>query len=78
MASVCSPRRQLAPTVGPEVALDGIHIRAGVLEISGERTVSALVQRIYAIDMIYFRINGCRRGEQTDAMGWLKLGPNVR
>ena len=20
----------------------------------------------------------CRRGEQTDAMGWLKLGPNVR
>jgi hypothetical protein len=20
----------------------------------------------------------CRRGEQTDAMGWLELGPNVR
>ncbi|KAK1601328.1 hypothetical protein QYE76_059295 [Lolium multiflorum] len=52
MASVRSPRRQLAPTVGHEVALDGVHIRAGVLEISGERTVSALVQRIYAMDFI--------------------------
>ncbi|KAK1627581.1 hypothetical protein QYE76_001896 [Lolium multiflorum] len=52
MASARSPRRQLAPTVGHEVALDGVHIRAGVLEISGERTVSALVQRIYAMDFI--------------------------
>ena len=23
-------------------------------------------------------LHGCRRGEQTDAMGWLELGPNVR
>ena len=52
MASARSPRRQLAPTVGHEVALDGVHIRAGVLEISGERTVSALVQSIYAMDFI--------------------------
>ncbi|KAK1683319.1 hypothetical protein QYE76_044167 [Lolium multiflorum] len=52
MASARSPRRRLAPTVGHEVALDGVHIRAGVLEISGERTVSALVQRIYAMDFI--------------------------
>ncbi|KAK1649162.1 hypothetical protein QYE76_066967 [Lolium multiflorum] len=52
MASVCSPRRQLAPTVGPEVALAGVHIRAGILDINGERTVSALVQRIYNMDFI--------------------------
>ncbi|KAK1645967.1 hypothetical protein QYE76_063772 [Lolium multiflorum] len=52
MASARSPRRQLAPTVGHEVALDGVHIRAGVLEVSGERTVSALVQSIYAMDFI--------------------------
>ena len=52
MASVCSPRRQLAPTVGHEVALAGVHIRAGILDINGERTVSALVQRIYNMDFI--------------------------
>jgi hypothetical protein len=52
MASVCSPRRQLAPTVGHEVALAGVHIRAGILEVAGERTVSALVQRIYDMDFI--------------------------
>ncbi|KAK1665639.1 hypothetical protein QYE76_053798 [Lolium multiflorum] len=52
MASVCSPRRQLAPTVGHEVALAGVHIRAGILNINGERTVSALVQRIYNMDFI--------------------------
>ncbi|KAK1695955.1 hypothetical protein QYE76_012652 [Lolium multiflorum] len=51
MASVCSPRRQLAPTVGHEVAHAGVHIRAGLLEI-GERTVSALVQSFYSIDFI--------------------------
>ena len=52
MASVCSPRRQLAPTVGHEVALAGVHIRAGILDINGERTVSALVERIYNMDFI--------------------------
>ncbi|KAK1685726.1 hypothetical protein QYE76_046574 [Lolium multiflorum] len=52
MASVRSPRRRLAPTVGHEVALEGVHIRAGILEVAGERTVSALVQRIYAMDFI--------------------------
>ncbi|KAK1682003.1 hypothetical protein QYE76_042851 [Lolium multiflorum] len=52
MASVRSPRRQLAPTVGHEVALAGVHIRAGILDINGERTVSALVQRIYNMDFI--------------------------
>ena len=58
MASVCSPRRQLAPTVGHEVAHAGIHIRAGILEVAGERTVSALVHRIY--DMVFINdIAGC-------------------
>ncbi|KAK1616336.1 hypothetical protein QYE76_021853 [Lolium multiflorum] len=52
MASACSPRRQLAPTVGLEAALAGVHIRAGILDINGERTVSALVQRIYNMDFI--------------------------
>ncbi|KAK1698476.1 hypothetical protein QYE76_015173 [Lolium multiflorum] len=52
MASVRSPRRQLAPTVGHEVALAGVHIRAGILDINGERTVSALVERIYNMDFI--------------------------
>jgi hypothetical protein len=42
----------LAPTVGHEVALAGVHIRAGILEVAGERTVSALVQRFYSIDFI--------------------------
>ncbi|KAK1615417.1 hypothetical protein QYE76_020934 [Lolium multiflorum] len=52
MASARSPRRQLAPTVGHEVALAGVHIRAGILDINGERTVSALVERIYNMDFI--------------------------
>ncbi|KAK1682260.1 hypothetical protein QYE76_043108 [Lolium multiflorum] len=51
-ASFVPPRRQLAPTVGHEVALAGVHIRAGILDINGERTVSALVQRIYNMDFI--------------------------
>ena len=33
--------------MGHEVALAGVHIRAGILEVAGERTVSALMQRIY-------------------------------
>jgi hypothetical protein len=33
--------------VGHEVALAGVHIRAGILDVAGQRTVSALVQRIY-------------------------------
>ncbi|KAK1680992.1 hypothetical protein QYE76_041840 [Lolium multiflorum] len=52
MASARSPRRQLAPTVGHEVALAGVHIRAGILDTNGERTVSALVERIYNMDFI--------------------------
>ncbi|KAK1678802.1 hypothetical protein QYE76_039650 [Lolium multiflorum] len=52
MASARSPRRQLAPTVGHEVALAGVHIRAGILDVNGERTVSALVQSLYNIDFI--------------------------
>ncbi|KAK1609377.1 hypothetical protein QYE76_033050 [Lolium multiflorum] len=46
------PVCQLAPTVGHEVALARVHIRAGILDIAGQRTVSALVQRIYAMDFI--------------------------
>ncbi|KAK1602240.1 hypothetical protein QYE76_071962 [Lolium multiflorum] len=42
----------MAPTVGHEVALAGVHIRAGILDINDERTVSALVQRIYNMDFI--------------------------
>ncbi|KAK1608713.1 hypothetical protein QYE76_032386 [Lolium multiflorum] len=52
MASVSSPRRQLAPTVGQREALAGVHIRAGILDVDGRRTVSALVQRIYNMDFI--------------------------
>jgi hypothetical protein len=42
----------LAPTVGQKEALAGVHIRAGLLDVAGERTVSALVQNIYAMDFI--------------------------
>ena len=52
MASVRSPRRQLAPTVGPAAALAGVHIRAGLLTISGERVVSGLVQRLGSLDFV--------------------------
>ena len=52
MSSVCSPRRQLAPTVGPAAALAGVHIRAGLLTISGERVVSGLVQRLGSLDFV--------------------------
>ena len=52
MASVCSPRRQLAPTVGPAAALARVHIRAGLLTISGERVDTALVDRILTMDFI--------------------------
>ncbi len=52
MASVCSPRRQLAPTVGPAAALAGVHIRAGLLTISGERIVTALVERVLDMDFL--------------------------
>ncbi|KAK1662611.1 hypothetical protein QYE76_050770 [Lolium multiflorum] len=43
---------ELAPTVGLREALAGVHIRAGLLDVDGERTVSALVQNIYAMDFI--------------------------
>ncbi|KAK1646944.1 hypothetical protein QYE76_064749 [Lolium multiflorum] len=43
---------QLAPTVGQREALAGVHIRAGILDVNGEHTVSALVQRIYNMDFI--------------------------
>ncbi|KAK1625913.1 hypothetical protein QYE76_000228 [Lolium multiflorum] len=52
MASVVTPRRQLAPTVGPAAALVGDHIRAGILTISGERVVSGLVQRLGSLDFV--------------------------
>ncbi|KAK1626142.1 hypothetical protein QYE76_000457 [Lolium multiflorum] len=51
MASVCSHDDSWR-RVGHEVALAGVHIRAGILDINGERTVSALVQRIYNMDFI--------------------------
>ncbi|KAK1630215.1 hypothetical protein QYE76_004530 [Lolium multiflorum] len=52
MASVCSPRQQLAPTVGPAAALAGFHIRAGLFTISGERVVNGLVYRLGSLDFI--------------------------
>ncbi|KAM0923579.1 hypothetical protein ACQ4PT_005449 [Festuca glaucescens] len=52
MASAVPPRRQLAPTVGPAAALAGVHIRAGLLTVAGERVVSGLVQRLGSLDFI--------------------------
>ena len=52
MASVVPPRRQLAPTVGPAATLAGVHIRAGLLTISGERVVSGLVQHLGSLDFV--------------------------
>ena len=52
MASVCSPRRQLAPTVGQAAALAGVFIRTGSLIATGERVVSGLVQRLGALDYV--------------------------
>jgi hypothetical protein len=52
MASVCSPRRQLAPTVAPAAAPAGIHIRTGFITTSGERVVSGLVQRLGSLDFV--------------------------
>ncbi|KAK1660281.1 hypothetical protein QYE76_048440 [Lolium multiflorum] len=56
MASVCSPRRQLVPTVGPAAALAGVHIRAGLLTIAGERVVTALIDRRHTVEFGSFRI----------------------
>jgi hypothetical protein len=42
----------LAPTVGPAAALAGVHIRAGLLTIDGERVVTALVDRVLDTDFI--------------------------
>ncbi|KAK1643426.1 hypothetical protein QYE76_061231 [Lolium multiflorum] len=50
MASVIH-HATVGATVEREVA-HGVHIRAGILEVAGERTVSALVQRIYDMDFI--------------------------
>src|SRR4051794_3597968 len=45
MASVVTPPRQLAPTVGPAAALAGVKTRTGIKMVSsGERAVSGLVQ----------------------------------
>ena len=52
MASVCSPRRQLAPTVRPAAALAGVSIRTGSLLPSGERVVCGLVHRIGSFDFV--------------------------
>jgi hypothetical protein len=38
--------------VGQKAALDGVHIRAGLLDVAGQRTVSALVQHLYSMDFI--------------------------
>ena len=62
MASVCSPRRQLAPTVGPAAALAGVHIRAGILTVSGERVVSGLVQRLGSLDFVNDNAGGFAGG----------------
>ncbi|KAM0864111.1 hypothetical protein ACQ4PT_044130 [Festuca glaucescens] len=52
MASAVPPRRQLAPTVGPAAALAGVHIRAGLLTVFGERVVAGLVQRVGSLDFV--------------------------
>ncbi|KAK1596228.1 hypothetical protein QYE76_027213 [Lolium multiflorum] len=68
----------LAPTVGHEVALAGVHIRAGILDINGERTVSALVQRIYNMDFINDNAgcfaNGGKFPQNGRTIEWLCAG----
>ncbi len=38
--------------MGPAAALAGVHIRAGLLTVVGERVVSGLVQRLGSLDFI--------------------------
>jgi hypothetical protein len=38
--------------MGPAAALAGVHIRAGLLTISGERVVTGLVYRLFSMDFI--------------------------
>jgi hypothetical protein len=38
--------------MGPAAALAGVHIRAGILTVFGERVVSGLVQRLDSLDFI--------------------------
>jgi hypothetical protein len=38
--------------VGPAAALAGVHIRAGLLFVAGERVVSGLVQRLGSLDFV--------------------------
>src|SRR4051812_41684470 len=52
MASVVSPPRQLAPTVGPAAVLAGVKIRTGNFMHTGERVVSGLVQRFDIWDYV--------------------------
>jgi hypothetical protein len=53
MAYVVSPRRHLAPTVGPFDMLGGVFIRTGsVIAASGVRVVSGLVQRLGSLSFV--------------------------
>ena len=38
--------------MGPAAALAGVHIRAGLLTISGERVVTVLVERVLDMDFL--------------------------
>ncbi|KAK1666210.1 hypothetical protein QYE76_054369 [Lolium multiflorum] len=50
--AVKSIQVQLAPIVGQEAALAGVHIRAGLHTIAGERVFTALVDHVLGMDFI--------------------------
>ena len=53
MASAVLPPRQLAPNVGPAVALAGVFIRTGNFLKSGERVLSGLMQRFGSLHFVH-------------------------
>ena len=65
------------------VVVDGVH-GVDALHQRGDRTLAGDVEdarpNVNSSKRHFSPTVGanCRRGEQTDAMGWLKLGPNVR
>jgi hypothetical protein len=75
MASVVAPPRQLAPTVGPAVALVGVFIRTGnLIASSGERIFSGLVQRFGVLNFVsdnagYFGTRPLPRGSRFISFG---------
>ena len=65
------PPRQLAPTVGPSVALAGVSVRMGSLP-SGDRTVCGLAQQFGNLCFVEDNA-GCFRGRPLPANGTVIL-----